>query len=228
MKKISVAVIGAGVRGTNAYAPYLLENPTLGQVVAVAEPNEEKRNNFKNRYNIKEENTFYSYKDLLSKDKLADALIIATNDEQHYEPAQMALKKGYHILLEKPMSNKLEEVILDDSKLFDIQVFFKIKKYVKENAPEILTKTGIMVGLGESDEEIYKLMDDVLNVGCDIFTIGQYLQPSRKHVDVEEYVSLEKFEKYKEVGMKKGFRFIASSPLVRSSYKAAEALEARN
>ena len=111
MKKISVAVIGAGVRGTNAYAPYLLENPTLGQVVAVAEPNEEKRNNFKNRYNIKEENTFYSYKDLLSKDKLADALIIATNDEQHYEPAQMALKKGYHILLEKPMSNKLEEVI---------------------------------------------------------------------------------------------------------------------
>ena len=101
-------------------------------------------------------------------------------------------------------------------------------KYVKENAPEILTKTGIMVGLGESDEEIYKLMDDVLNVGCDIFTIGQYLQPSRKHVDVEEYVSLEKFEEYKEVGMKKGFRFIASSPLVRSSYKAAEALEARN
>ena len=84
------------------------------------------------------------------------------------------------------------------------------------------------MGLGESDEEIYKLMDDVLNVGCDIFTIGQYLQPSRKHVDVEEYVSLEKFEEYKEVGMKKGFRFIASSPLVRSSYKAVEALEARN
>ena len=103
-----------------------------------------------------------------------------------------------------------------------------VLKYVKENAPEILTKTGIMVGLGESDEEIYKLMDDVLNVGCDIFTIGQYLQPSRKHVDVEEYVSLEKFEEYKEVGMKKGFRFIASSPLVRSSYKAVEALEARN
>ena len=111
MKKISVAVIGAGVRGMNAYAPYLLENPTLGQVVAVAEPNEEKINNFKNRYNIKEENTFYSYNDLLSKDKLADALIIATSDEQHYEPAQMALKKGYHILLENPMSNKLEEVI---------------------------------------------------------------------------------------------------------------------
>ena len=126
------------------------------------------------------------------------------------------------------------EVLIPDlkgeDKNLDIIINAKpdVIKYVKENAPEILTKTGIMVGLGESDEEIYKLMDDVLNVGCDIFTIGQYLQPSRKHVDVEEYVSLEKFEKYKEVGMKKGFRFIASSPLVRSSYKAAEALEARN
>ena len=61
----------------------------------------------------------------------------------------------------------------------------------------------------------------------DIFTIGQYLQPSRKHVDVEEYVSLEKFEEYRKIGLEKGFRFIASSPLVRSSYKAADALEAK-
>lgn len=102
-----------------------------------------------------------------------------------------------------------------------------VLKYVKENAPEILTKTGIMVGLGEKDEEVYKVMNDVLEVGCDIFTIGQYLQPSRKHVDVEEYVSLEKFEEYRQIGIKKGFRFIASSPLVRSSYKAAEALESK-
>lgn len=102
-----------------------------------------------------------------------------------------------------------------------------VLKYVKENASQILTKTGIMVGLGEKEEEIYQLMDDVLEVGCDIFTIGQYLQPSRKHVDVEEYIALEKFEEYRQVGIKKGFRFIASSPLVRSSYKAAEALEAK-
>ena len=102
-----------------------------------------------------------------------------------------------------------------------------VLKYIKEKSPEILTKTGIMVGLGETDEEVYKVMDDVLSVGCDIFTIGQYLQPSRKHVDVEEYVSLEQFEEYKKVGLEKGFGFIASSPLVRSSYKAAEALEAK-
>ena len=102
-----------------------------------------------------------------------------------------------------------------------------VLKYVKEKAPEILTKTGIMVGLGENEEEVYKVMDDVLEVGCDIFTIGQYLQPSRKHVDVEEYISLEQFEEYRKIGVKKGFKFIASSPLVRSSYKASEALEAK-
>lgn len=103
-----------------------------------------------------------------------------------------------------------------------------VLKYIKEKEPKILTKTGIMVGLGEKDEEVYKVMDDVLKVGCDIFTIGQYLQPSRKHVDVQEYVSLEKFEEYRKIGIQKGFRFIASSPLVRSSYKAAEALESKS
>lgn len=111
MEKISVAVIGAGSRGMNAYAPYLLENPNLGEVVALAEPNEEKRNNFKNRYNIKEENIFTSYEQLLSKERLSDAIIIANNDESHYETTKMALEKGYHVLLEKPMSNKLDEVI---------------------------------------------------------------------------------------------------------------------
>lgn len=100
-----------------------------------------------------------------------------------------------------------------------------VLKYVKEKAPEILTKTGIMVGLGEGEEEVYKVMDDVLKVGCDIFTIGQYLQPSKKHVGVEEYISLEQFEEYRKVGIEKGFKFIASSPLVRSSYKASDALE---
>jgi lipoate synthase len=102
-----------------------------------------------------------------------------------------------------------------------------VLKYVKKRAPHILSKTGIMVGLGETDEEIYKVMDDVLNVNDDILTIGQYLRPSSKHVELVEYVTPEKFEEYRQVGMKKGFKYIASSPLVRSSYKAEEALEAR-
>ncbi|MEG0856864.1 MAG: lipoyl synthase [Terrisporobacter sp.] len=98
-------------------------------------------------------------------------------------------------------------------------------KYVKEKAPQILTKTGIMVGLGESDEEVYKVMDDALEVGCNIFTIGQYLRPSKAHIEIKEYVTPEKFEEYRVKGIKKGFKYIASSPLVRSSYKAEEAIK---
>ena len=125
MRKISIAVIGAGTRGMNAYAPYLLENPNLGEIVAVAEPNEDKRNNFKKRYNIKEENVFHLDSELLAKDKLADAIIIANNDDNHYEPTKIALEKGYHVLLEKPMSNKLEEVIKlgELAKKYSNQVF---------------------------------------------------------------------------------------------------------
>lgn len=102
----------------------------------------------------------------------------------------------------------------------------EVLHYVKKQDPTILTKTGIMVGLGETDEQIYQTMDDALSVGCDIFTIGQYLRPSPAHVEMKEYVTPEKFENYKAVGTKKGFRYIASSPLVRSSYRAAEALQA--
>lgn len=100
-----------------------------------------------------------------------------------------------------------------------------VLEYVKRKAPHIKTKTGIMVGLGETDEQVFKVMDDSLNVGCDIFTIGQYLQPSPQHIAVKAYVTPEKFAQYKQIGEAKGFHYIASSPLVRSSYRAEEALE---
>jgi len=102
-----------------------------------------------------------------------------------------------------------------------------VLKYIKKKAPHIICKTGIMVGLGETDEEVYKVMDDAKNVNDDIFTIGQYLQPSSEHIDLVEYVTPEKFETYRQIGIKKGFKYIASSPLVRSSYKAGEALETK-
>jgi lipoic acid synthetase len=82
------------------------------------------------------------------------------------------------------------------------------------------TKSGIMLGLGETEEEVYKTMDDLRNVGVDILTIGQYLQPSKKHLQVIEYIKPEIFAKYKEIGLHKGFRFVESGPLVRSSYHA--------
>jgi lipoic acid synthetase len=82
------------------------------------------------------------------------------------------------------------------------------------------TKSGIMLGLGETENEVEECMDDLLAIGCRIMTIGQYLQPAKDNLPVSEYISPAQFEKLKNTGIKKGFRFIESSPLVRSSYLA--------
>ena len=82
------------------------------------------------------------------------------------------------------------------------------------------TKSGIMLGLGETQEEVIQTMDDLRAVGVDIMTIGQYLQPTPKHLPVKEFINPKQFEKYKRIGLQKGFRFVESSPLVRSSYRA--------
>lgn len=81
-------------------------------------------------------------------------------------------------------------------------------------------KSGIMLGLGETLDEVYATMDDLLEVGCRIMTIGQYLQPTRKHLPVDRYVSPEEFAHLQEVGLARGFEFVESAPLVRSSYHA--------
>ncbi len=82
------------------------------------------------------------------------------------------------------------------------------------------TKTGIMLGLGETDQEVYKAMDDLVENGCDILTLGQYLQPTKMHHEVIEFIHPDKFEHYKEVGLEKGLKYVESGPLVRSSYHA--------
>ncbi len=82
------------------------------------------------------------------------------------------------------------------------------------------TKSGIMVGLGEKDQEVYQIMDDLREHGCDVLTIGQYLQPTKMHLEVAEYVHPDKFAAYKSAGLEKGFDFVESGPLVRSSYHA--------
>lgn len=87
------------------------------------------------------------------------------------------------------------------------------------------TKSGIMVGLGEKQEEVLSCLEDLRRVDCDVVTIGQYLAPSEKHHPVVEYVHPDAFEYYREMGLKMGFKYVASSPLVRSSYMAANALE---
>ena len=86
--------------------------------------------------------------------------------------------------------------------------------------PDIPTKSGLMVGLGESDDEILETMNDLLDHGCQMLTIGQYLRPSRRHLPIQRYVTPEKFELYRVQGLKMGFTHVESGPLVRSSYHA--------
>mgnify|MGYP001216710548 FL=1 len=86
------------------------------------------------------------------------------------------------------------------------------------------TKSGIMLGLGENDSEVLKSMNDLINVGVDILTLGQYLQPTKKHLPVEKFVSPEKFLFFKEKGIEMGFKYVESGPLVRSSYHAEKHL----
>lgn len=84
----------------------------------------------------------------------------------------------------------------------------------------VIAKTGIMLGLGEFEEEVLQLMDDAKATGCSVLTIGQYLQPSRKHAPVSDYIHPDKFAEYKEIGLGKGYKHVESGPFVRSSYRA--------
>lgn len=95
-----------------------------------------------------------------------------------------------------------------------LESLFRIKK------AGMRTKSGIMLGLGETHEEVLETMEDMRNVGVDIITLGQYLQPTPKHLPVAEFVTPERFEEYKQVGLKMGFKYVESGPLVRSSYHA--------
>lgn len=89
-----------------------------------------------------------------------------------------------------------------------------------------IAKSGIMVGLGETREEVLQTMDDLRKAGCKVMTIGQYLAPSARHMPVVEYIQPEQFDEYRKIGLEKGFSFVESSPLVRSSYKAEEHVNA--
>lgn len=99
-----------------------------------------------------------------------------------------------------------------------LEVLFRLKK------GGMRTKSGIMLGIGETYEEVLETMEDLKSVNVDILTIGQYLQPTPKHLPIVEFVTPERFAEYKEIGLKMGFRYIESGPLVRSSYHAEKHL----
>ena len=94
----------------------------------------------------------------------------------------------------------------------------QVLKYIADSG--LTAKSGIMLGLGETEDEILQTMDDMLTVNCKVFTLGQYLQPTRQHYHVKEYIQPDKFEEYRKIGLSKGFAFVESAPLVRSSYRA--------
>jgi lipoic acid synthetase len=101
-------------------------------------------------------------------------------------------------------------------------VSMRVLRWIKQHSPEIVTKSGLMLGLGETEPEIFQAMDDLRENGVQILTIGQYLRPSPQHLPVVEYVHPDTFKLYEHIAYEKGFEFVASGPLVRSSYHAAD------
>ena len=98
----------------------------------------------------------------------------------------------------------------------------KVLQHAKEKFPSIFTKSALMLGCGEQDHEVQQTLEDLRSVNVDCLTIGQYMRPTKKHMKVSEYVDPSKFKHWEDLGMKMGFKYIASGPLVRSSYKAGE------
>ncbi len=119
------------------------------------------------------------------------------------------------------ISHNMETVRRLTPKVRDIARYDRSLKVIGIIAASgIVPKSGIMVGLGETEEEVFQTMDDLLEVGCKVLTIGQYLQPSSHHLKIEEFIKPEIFIKYREAALEKGFSMVESSPLVRSSYRA--------
>lgn len=98
----------------------------------------------------------------------------------------------------------------------------RVLEMVKERDATRYTKSSIMLGLGENEEEVLQTLKDLRNVGCDVVTFGQYLQPSKRHLKVQEYVTPEKFKEWQTIAEGMGYLYVASGPLVRSSYRAGE------
>ncbi len=107
----------------------------------------------------------------------------------------------------------------------DYQRSLRILKYAKDINAGVFTKSGIMLGLGETRDEVLRVMTDLREVGCDFLTIGQYLRPSADQIEVKEFIPPDVFEEYRVLGGEMGFRYVAASPFVRSSFHAEEALQ---
>ena len=104
----------------------------------------------------------------------------------------------------------------------DYNTSLAVLKYIKENSPDIITKTGLMVGLGESKDELYETFCDIKKAKVDILTLGQYISPSKKHLTVEKYYTISEFSELENLANKAGIKYTVFAPLARSSYKASQ------
>ena len=103
-----------------------------------------------------------------------------------------------------------------------------VLRYVKETKPQVLTKTSLMLGLGETKQEVLRTMDDLKDAKVDILTLGQYMQPTKHHLTIDRFVTPKEFEEYRQIGLSKGFLEVASGPMVRSSYRADRVFKQNN
>ncbi len=115
---------------------------------------------------------------------------------------------------------RLQRTVRDMRAGYEQSLF--VLKTIKDLSPQTYTKSSVMVGLGETDAEVEQALRDLRSIGVDVVTFGQYLQPSKRHIQLQEYVPLEKFNYYKQLAEQMGFLYCASGPFVRSSYKAGE------
>jgi len=143
---------------------------------------------------------------------------------ENVEALEMVAKSGAEII-----GHNLETVprLYQVRKGAEYKRSLRVLKILSSSNSLISTKSGIMLGLGEGDDEIITLMQDLLDVNCRYLSIGQYLAPSQMHAKVVEYVKPQKFEFFRNIGMEMGFRYIKSSPYTRSSYMAHEYMEAQ-
>jgi len=142
------------------------------------------------------------------------------------EALKAVIDAGPHVISHNQETvRRLTRTVRDRRSSYELtlRVLADLKKLARQMRPEPLwTKSSLMVGLGETEEEVAEAMDDLRGVEVDFLTIGQYLSPSTRHLPVHEYITNEQFETYRLMGESKGFNYVASEPLVRSSYRAGE------
>lgn len=152
------------------------------------------------------------------KDKCPDTTIetLIPDVKSNWEALEMMINAGQEVVSHNMETvERMYRLVRPQAKYQrSLEQIRRIKDFGKR------TKTGIMLGLGEKKEELIRSMEDLVSHGCDILTLGQYLQPTKLHLEVAEYIHPDQFQEYKELGLKIGFKYVESGPMVRSSYHA--------